>query len=276
NANTIIIDRADKFGLGQLHQLRGRVGRSNRQAYAYLLTPHPKAMSADAVKRLEAIQAAGELGVGFTLATHDLEIRGAGELLGADQSGQIESIGFSLYMDMLDRAVQAIKDGKAPNLDTALEPVNQEVNLHGSALIPDDYLPDVHGRLILYKRIASAASSDELDDLHAELVDRFGPLPDAARRLIQVTGLKLRLQALGILKVDFGDNGGRVEFSNQTLVDPLGIVQLVQREPNTYRLEGATLLRISRTLNTFDQRVEFTDRLLDRLTPRSISEAVNA
>jgi transcription-repair coupling factor (superfamily II helicase) len=275
NANTIIMDRADKFGLAQLHQLRGRVGRSNRQAYAYLLTPHPKAMTSDSVKRLEAIEAAGELGVGFTLATHDMEIRGAGEMLGDEQSGQIESIGFSLYMDMLDRAVNAIRSGKTPNMDSPLEPVHQEVNLHTSALIPEDYLPDVHGRLILYKRIANAASSEELDDLQVEIIDRFGLLPATLKRLFRITELKLRLTPLGINRVDLGDAGGRIEFSSSTQVDPLAIVQLVQTESQTYRLEGATLLRISHTMETFEDRVQFAHALLDRLEVTE-SRAVSA
>jgi transcription-repair coupling factor (superfamily II helicase) len=265
NANTIIIERADKFGLAQLHQLRGRVGRSNRQAYAYLLTPHPKAMTADAVKRLEAIEAAGELGVGFTLATHDMEIRGAGEMLGDEQSGQIESIGFSLYMDMLDRAVNAIRSGHTPNLDAPLEPVNQEVNLHTGALIPEDYLPDVHGRLILYKRIANARSGDELDELQVEIIDRFGLLPDPLKRLFKVTALKLRLEPLGIKRVDLGSSGGKVEFSNSTRVDPLAVVKLVQNESQTYKLEGATLLRVSGEMEHFDDRVSFAHNLLDHL-----------
>ncbi len=265
NANTIIIERADKFGLAQLHQLRGRVGRSSRQAYAYLLTPHPKSMTRDAVKRLDAIQAAGELGVGFTLATHDMEIRGAGELLGEDQSGQIESIGFSLYMDMLDRAVKAIQSGKTPNLDTPLEPISQEVNLHASALIPEDYLPDIHGRLILYKRIANANTTDELDDLYAEFVDRFGLLPDPLKRLFKVTELKLRLQPLGATRLDLGENGGRLEFGAETSVDPLAIIRLVQTEPGTYRLEGSNTLRVTRKLEDFDKRIEYASALLDRL-----------
>jgi transcription-repair coupling factor (superfamily II helicase) len=267
NANTIIIERADKFGLAQLHQLRGRVGRSSRQAYAYLLTPHPKAMTKDALKRLDAIEAAGELGVGFTLATHDMEIRGAGELLGEDQSGQIESIGFSLYMDMLDRAVKAIQDGKTPNLDAPLEPISQEVNLHTSTLIPEDYLPDIHGRLILYKRIANATTAEELDDLYAEFVDRFGLPPDPLRHLFKVTALKLRAQPLGITRLDLGGNGGRLEFSGETSVDPIAIIRLVQAEPNTYRLEGGTTLRVTRKLEDFDQRIEYAYGLLDRLNP---------
>jgi transcription-repair coupling factor (superfamily II helicase) len=265
NANTIIIERADKLGLAQLHQLRGRVGRSSRQAYAYLLTPHPKAMTRDALKRLDAIQAAGELGVGFTLATHDMEIRGAGELLGEDQSGQIESVGFSLYMDMLDRAVKAIQDGKTPNMDAPLEPVSQEVNLHASTLIPEDYLPDVHGRLILYKRIANAASTEELNDLYAEFVDRFGLPPDPLKRLFKVTALKLRAQPLGIVRLDLGENGGRLEFSTETRVDPISVIRLVQAEPSCYRLEGATTLRVSRKLGDFDRRIEYAYALLDRL-----------
>ena len=275
NANTIIMDRADKFGLAQLHQLRGRVGRSHRQAYAYLLAPHPKAMSSDARKRLEAIEAAGELGVGFTLATHDMEIRGAGELLGDEQSGQIESIGFSLYMDMLDRAVKAIESGTTFDLDVPLETI-EEVNLHFPALIPDDYLPDVHTRLIIYKRIASAASAAELDELRAEMIDRFGQLPAQARQLFTTTELKLVAQVLGLLRIDIGQATGRVEFGSDTRVDPLALVRLVQREPNTFRLDGGTRLRITRNLEDPDKRVDFVRELLDRLTPQADADRAPA
>ena len=274
NANTMIIDRADRFGLAQLHQLRGRVGRSHRQAYAYLLTPHPKAMTADAKKRLEAIEAAGELGVGFTLATHDLEIRGAGELLGEEQSGQIESVGFALYTEMLDRAVQAIRDGKAPNLDAPLDPVSQEVNLHVGTRIPDSYLPDVHARLILYKRIANASDEEELGNLQSEVIDRFGPLPEPLKQLLRVTALKLRMQAIGVLKLDLGNAGGRMEFSAETQVDPLSVVRLVQGQPATYRLDGATQLRFTRELPTFEDRMRFAHELLDLLTPEEEMQKV--
>jgi transcription-repair coupling factor (superfamily II helicase) len=267
NANTIIIERADKFGLAQLHQLRGRVGRSHRQAYAFLLTPHPKSMTADAVKRLEAIKAAGELGVGFTLATHDMEIRGAGELLGDDQSGQIETIGFSLYMDLLNRAVEAIRAGNVPNIDSPLEPVSQEVNLHASTLIPEDYLPDVHTRLILYKRISGAVDQRALNELQVEIIDRFGLLPDPLKRLFAVTGLKLASQALGVLKLAMGPERGKLEFSNKTNVDPIKIVNLVQREANTYQLEGAATLRVRASLPTFEERLKFGFALLEKLTP---------
>lgn len=272
NANTIIIERADKFGLAQLHQLRGRVGRSHRQAYAFLLTPHPKAMTTDAVKRLEAIKAAGELGVGFTLATHDMEIRGAGELLGDDQSGQIESIGFSLYMELLNRAVEAIRAGEVPNLDSPLEPISQEVNLHASTLIPEDYLPDVHIRLILYKRISGAADQVALDELQVEIIDRFGLLPEPLKRLFAVTSLKLASQALGVLKLAMGPERGKLEFSNKTNVDPIKIVNLVQREANTYQLEGASVLRVRAVLPSFDERLAFGFALLEKLTP-SVEEA---
>ncbi len=273
NANTIIIERADKFGLAQLHQLRGRVGRSHRQAYAYLLTPHPKAMTTDAVKRLEAIEAAGELGVGFTLATHDMEIRGAGELLGEDQSGQIEAVGFSLYMDLLNRAVEAIKAGELPNADAPLEPVSHEVNLHASTLIPEDYLPDVHTRLILYKRISSAANLDDLDRLQAEIIDRFGLLPEPMKRLFAVTELKLAGQQLGLTKIDVGAERGKFEFSNATTVDPVKIVQLVQTEPSTYRLDGASTLRLQRSLPEFEDRLKFAADLIDHLVPRETRAA---
>ena len=184
SANTIIIDRADKLGLAQLHQLRGRVGRSHHRAYAYLIAPPPKAMTADARKRLEAIESLEELGAGFTLATHDLEIRGAGELLGDEQSGQIHEIGFTLYTEMLERAVQAIRAGRQPELDRPLDH-GTEVDLHIPALLPDDYLPDVHVRLIQYKRIASAESTEELRELKVEMIDRFGLLPDAGTQPVR-------------------------------------------------------------------------------------------
>ncbi|MDF5528268.1 helicase-related protein, partial [Vibrio parahaemolyticus] len=182
-ANTIIMDRADNLGLAQLHQLRGRVGRSHHQAYAYLLTPHPKAMTKDAIKRLDAIASLEDLGAGFTLATHDLEIRGAGELLGDEQSGQIQSVGFTLYMEMLEQAVQALKEGKEPSLDELLRE-QTEVEMRIPALLPDGYIPDVNTRLSMYKRIASVTSSDELSELKVELIDRFGLLPDATKNLL--------------------------------------------------------------------------------------------
>ncbi len=276
NANTIIIDRADKFGLAQLHQLRGRVGRSHRQAYAYLLTPHPSAMTPDSAKRLKAIEAAGELGVGFALATQDLEIRGAGELLGEEQSGQIESIGLSLYMDMLDAAVKAIKRGEPPNLDAPLLPVSQEVNLHCSALIPEDYLPDVQLRLMLYKRISAAANDAALDELRAELIDRFGRLPPPLMQLFRVTALKLRLNRIGASRFDLGENGGRVKFSKDAKVDPAAVVSLVQRQPNTYRLAGSTRLRITRALPTLDERFAFADQLIHALTPTAQPSGIAA
>ena len=267
NANTMIINRADRFGLAQLHQLRGRVGRSSRQAYCYLMTPHPKAMTDDAVKRLDALKASGELGIGFTLATHDLEIRGAGELLGEQQSGQIASIGFSLYMEMLQRAVAAIKAGREPDLNEPLTAVIHEVNLHLPALIPEDYLPDVHARLILYKRIASAPDRDALDDLKVEMIDRFGLLPDALRNLFRATAIKLAASALGISRVDIGGNGGRLEFTSEAAVDPLIIVKMVQREPGTFRFrergaDATASLLVRRKMEHPDTRFQFVEALL--------------
>lgn len=269
NANTIIIERADRFGLAQLHQLRGRVGRSHRQAYAYLLTPHRKGMTADAVKRLEAIEAAGDLGVGFTLATHDLEIRGAGELLGEDQSGQIEAVGFNLYIEMLERAVQALKDGRSPDLGAPLAYVNQEVNLHAPALIPDDYLPDAHTRLILYKRISGASTPEALDTLQVELVDRFGLLPPQTQRLFAVTRLKLLAQQLGVRRLDLGPDTGRIEFADRTTVDPFAVVQLMQREPSVYRLDGPNTIRIRKSLPEFEARVRFAESLCSTLLTKT-------
>jgi transcription-repair coupling factor (superfamily II helicase) len=264
SANTIIIDRADKLGLAQLHQLRGRVGRSHHQAYAYLLTPLQKAMTADAEKRLEAITQADDLGAGFSLASHDLEIRGAGELLGEEQSGDINTVGFTLYMEMLERAVKAIRAGKTPNLDQPLE-LATEVNLRISSLIPDEYLPDVHNRLMLYKRISNAKSSDELQELQVEMIDRFGLLPEPTKNLFAVTDIKLDAEALGISKIDAGAAGGRLEFSGETKVDPMRLVKMIQTQPRRYKLEGASKLRFMAVLEEPAQRLEYVKELLTSL-----------
>ena len=263
-ANTIIIERADKFGLAQLYQLRGRVGRSHHRAYAYLIVPPRQAMSADAVKRLEAIEALEELGIGFTLATHDLEIRGAGEILGEGQSGHIQEIGFGLYMEFLGRAVEALKSGRQPELDRPLDH-GAEIDLHAPALIPADYLPDVHLRLIMYKRIASAKTDRELWELREEMIDRFGLLPDAARHLFEISRLKQLAGRLGIRKIDLGEKGGRILFAAETRIDPGRIIRLLQSDPHGYRLDGQDKLRIRRDLPEPESRLQLLERLFGEI-----------
>ncbi|WP_309043096.1 transcription-repair coupling factor [Marinobacter sediminicola] len=266
SANTIIIERADKFGLAQLHQLRGRVGRSHHQAYAYLLTPPPKAISADARKRLEAISEAQDLGAGFMLATHDLEIRGAGELLGDEQSGQIESIGFTLYMQLLDEAVKAIREGRTPNAELPLSH-GTEMNLRIPALIPEDYLPDVHNRLMLYKRIASVSDREGLKELQVEMIDRFGLLPEPAKNLMRQTELRLQAEALGIVKVDAGKEWARLEFGNSTPVDPLVLIKKMQSAPDAYRLEGANSFRFRLKDTSTSGKLDGISAMLGELLP---------
>ncbi|RUO72583.1 transcription-repair coupling factor [Pseudidiomarina sediminum] len=262
SANTIIMDRADHLGLAQMHQLRGRVGRSHHQAYAYLLTPHPKRMTKDALKRLEAIAQLEDLGAGFMLATHDLEIRGAGELLGDEQSGQIESIGFTLYMEMLEQAVQALRDGKEPALDTLLQ-AQSDVDLRVPALLPESYIHDVTLRLTMYKRIASANSPDDLRAIQVEMIDRFGLLPDAAKNLIQVTALRNRAGQLGIRKIDGGPQGISLEFADDTKVNPGYLIELIQSAPQSYKLEGPTRLRILAKIDDTQGRLKLVESLLD-------------
>ncbi|MDN3518450.1 transcription-repair coupling factor [Aquisalimonas lutea] len=267
NANTIIMNRADRFGLAQLHQLRGRVGRSHHRAYAYLIAPPQKAMTADAVKRLDAIAAHEDLGVGFTLASHDLEIRGAGELLGSGQSGQMAEVGFSMYNELLERAVNALKSGREPALEQPMHH-GAEVDLRLPAIIPEDYLPDVHTRLVLYKRIASARSEDELKDLQVEMIDRFGLLPEPTRNLFRVTALKLRAEAFGIVRVEAGADGGTLVFGDEALVDPATLVELIQSNPQHYRLEGQHRLRVHREMPEHEDRFTVMEDLLDRLRVR--------
>jgi transcription-repair coupling factor (superfamily II helicase) len=264
-ANTIIIDRADRFGLAQIHQLRGRVGRSHHRAYAYLITPPRQAMTADAIKRLEALESLEELGAGFTLATHDLEIRGAGELLGDEQSGQIEEIGYNLYMELLERAVAAMKSGKEPDLDRPID-AGPEVELHLPVLIPEDYVPDVHLRLVLYKRIASTPSREELDELKVEMIDRFGPMPEYAQSLFRATRLKLRAAELGIRKIDAGASSGYFIFEEANKVDPKRVLKLIQGRPKEYRLDGPLKLRFSHDARTEEKLFTRVEQLVEQLS----------
>ncbi|MGN2244385.1 transcription-repair coupling factor [Frateuria sp. GZRR33] len=266
-ANTIIINRADRFGLAQLHQLRGRVGRSHHRAYAYLIVPDRKAITADAEKRLEALASLEELGAGFTLATHDLEIRGAGELLGEEQSGQIQEIGFGLYTELLDRAVRALRSGKLPDFDLSSEH-ETEVELHLPALIPDDYLPDVHTRLTLYKRIASAKNEDHLRDLQVEMIDRFGLLPEPAKALFALSSLKLMATPLGIRKLDLGANGGRITFRDKPEIEPMAIIRLIQSQPRVYKLDGQDKLKITLDLPGAAERIRAAQEVLVQLGAR--------
>ena len=262
NANTIIIERADKFGLAQLHQLRGRVGRSHHQAYAYLLSPPRSLITTDAQKRLEAIEAAGELGAGYQLAAHDMEIRGAGELLGAEQSGQIHQVGFSLYLDMLNSAVAALRRGEIPDIDQPLDS-GTEVKLHVPALIPEDYLPDISSRLILYKRIAQADTEEQLRDIQVEMIDRFGLLPEPIKNLFLCAHLRASAQRLGIREIDITDQGGSIEFKPTTQVEPASIVTLIQSDPKSYSLSGSGKLRIKRALPSVTDRAGYVEKLLD-------------
>ncbi len=267
SANTIIINRADKFGLAQLYQLRGRVGRSHHRAYAYLVVPARRAMTRDAQRRLEAIEALEDLGIGFTLASHDLEIRGAGEILGDEQSGQIQEIGFGLYMELLERAVGALKSGKQPQLERPLDH-GTEINLHIPALIPADYLPDVHTRLIMYKRIAGAADEEELQSLQEEMIDRFGLHPEPVKNLFQITGLKRRAMQLGIRKIDLGAQGGRIHFHEQADIDPAHVIELIQSAPQHYRLDGQDRLKITRELPDTAAKYHILSELFDSFSAR--------
>ena len=263
-ANTIIIDRADKFGLAQLHQLRGRVGRSHHQAYAYLLTPDAKTLTPDAVKRLEAVVSLEELGAGFTLATHDLEIRGAGELLGEGQSGNMLAIGFNLFMEMLDRAVSDLKAGKTPELSA---PMNQgpEIDLRMSAIIPEDYIGDTHMRLIMYKRISNARDSQQLRDLQVELIDRFGLLPQPVKQLFLITELKFLATQLGIARINASAQGGKIEFGAQPNINAGALITLIQLHSKRYQLEGPTKLKFILDATSNEERIHEINGLLRQL-----------
>ncbi|MFZ9036061.1 MAG: transcription-repair coupling factor [Francisellaceae bacterium] len=266
NANTIIIERADKFGLAQLHQLRGRVGRSHHQAYAYLLTPPEASLGKDAKKRLEAISQTASIGGGFMLASHDLEIRGAGELLGKEQSGNMEGIGFNLYMDLLNKTISALRRGEAFNI-TEITHFHQsgQIELRIPALLPDDYIFDVHTRLSFYKRIAEAENEQALTDIKIELIDRFGKLPEAAHHLLKVTEFKLQAIKLGIEKIEIHSQGGRVEFSAPLPFNPIALIILVQMQPGDFQLSKDQKLLIKKPLIQAYERIDFVQQFLEQL-----------
>ena len=262
-ANTIIIDRADRFGLAQLHQLRGRVGRSHHQAYAYLLTPPADALSALAKKRLEAIQMMEDLGSGFYLAMHDLEIRGAGEVLGESQSGEMQQVGFQLYNDMLRASVRALKSGREPDLGEPLG-VTTEINLHVPALLPEKYCNDVHERLVLYKRLASVEAMDELESIQEELVDRFGPTPEQAQALLACHRLRLLAKPLGVRKIDAGPERTSLQFVKHPPFDTGALILLVQKDGHI-RFAGPDRIRVDRAAPTLAERIALVRQFLGKL-----------
>ena len=266
-ANTIIINRADKLGLAQLHQLRGRVGRSHHRAYAYFVVPPKALLTKDAQKRLEAVEASGDLGAGFMLSSYDLEIRGAGELLGEGQSGQIQEIGFTLYTELLERAVSALKSGKQPELALSLD-TGTEVDLQTAALIPEDYLPDVHARLVLYKRIASTENAEQLRALKVEMIDRFGLLPEQVKALFSLTELKQQAALLGLKKIDVHAAGGRLVFSSQPNINTEALITLIQTQPQIYKLDGMEKLKFIKNFADTEEKCDFVSQLLKQLTPR--------
>ena len=265
SANTMIIERADRFGLAQLHQLRGRVGRSHHQAYAYLITPPIKTLSADAQKRLEAIQSAQDLGAGFTLATHDMEIRGAGTLLGEEQSGHMHTVGFSLYLEMLETAVQAIREGKQAEWN---QPIHHgsEVNLHVAAIIPETYLFDIHERLIMYKRISAAKNSESLALIKEEMIDRFGIAPPNVQYLFKTTELKLKAEKLKLTKIELSAKGGWIDFSEDTPINPMTIIQMVQKKPEAFRFEKGKRLKILSAPEQEVARFSYIEELIHALS----------
>ena len=268
-ANTIIIDRADLLGLAQLHQIRGRVGRSHHQAYAYLFTPPKQLLSKDAKLRLDAISSLEELGAGFVLATHDMEIRGAGELLGEEQSGQIESVGFSLYSEMLEAAVKALKEGHEPSL--AEITLNEcEIDLHLPCLLPTDYIADVNTRLSLYKRISSCKTPDQFEDLKVELIDRFGFLPDATKNLFEISSLKVLATDLGIKRINGDAKGGIIELNQNHKISNDYLIRLMTTcKHNEYRITGPSSLRYNVPESESRSRLEILKQLLQAFAANS-------
>ena len=270
SANTIVISRADKFGLAQLHQLRGRVGRSHHQAYAYLMVPDIEGLTKQAAQRLEAIQQMEELGSGFYLAMHDLEIRGAGEVLGDNQSGNMMEVGFQLYNDMLSEAVRSLRAGREPDLLSPLSAVT-EINLHAPALLPDSYCGDVHTRLSLYKRLASANKPEQIDAMLEEITDRFGKLPPQGQALFDVHRLRVLAKSYGVVRIDAGDTVTTITFAPNPPFEAIRIIELVQKNKHI-KLAGNEKLRIERAAPAVKDRVQLVRDVLRMLGVPKVRE----
>jgi len=264
SANTIIINNAQNFGLAQLHQLRGRVGRSHHKAYAYLIIKSHQSITADAKKRIDAIASLEELGAGFMLANHDLEIRGAGDLLGENQSGKISEIGFNLYHDLLKRTIQAIKNNTKLDLnDSLIEEI--DINIGITCIIPETYLDDVHERLILYKRIASAENDSELKDLKIEMIDRFGLLPDATKNLFASTSLRMFSKKIGIEKINITDDKAEITLNQKSTIEASKIINLIQKQPQKYQLKNQNTLVFNVSMDEDGSRIERVKNLINQL-----------
>ena len=264
SANTIIINNAQNFGLAQLHQLRGRVGRSHHKAYAYLIIKSHQSITADAKKRLDAIASLEELGAGFMLANHDLEIRGAGDLLGENQSGKISEIGFNLYHDLLKRTIQAIKNNTKLDLDDSLiEEI--DINIGIACIIPETYLDDVHERLILYKRIASAEDDSELKDLKIEMIDRFGLLPEATKNLFASTSLRIFSKKIGIEKINITDDKAEITLNQKSTIEASKIINLIQKQPQKYQLKNQNTFVFNVSMDEDGSRIERVKNLINQL-----------
>lgn len=252
-ANTIIMHRADKFGLAQLHQLRGRVGRSHHQAYAYLLVSDVQGLGKLAQRRLEAIQQMEELGSGFYLAMHDLEIRGAGEVLGDNQSGEMHEVGFQLYSEMLNEAVRSLKNGKEPDLSAPLS-TTTEINLHVPALLPNDFCGDVNQRLSIYKRLANCENQEKIDGLQEEMIDRFGKLPEQVQALVDTHRLRVLAKTVGIIKIDASSEAAVLQFEPKPPIEPMRIITLIQKSRHI-KLHGQDKLKITSAMPLLQDRV---------------------
>jgi transcription-repair coupling factor (superfamily II helicase) len=264
SANTMIINNAQNFGLAQLHQLRGRVGRSHHKAYAYLVIKSHQSLTNDAKKRLDTIASLEELGAGFMLANHDLEIRGAGDLLGENQSGKISEIGFNLYHDLLKRTIQAIKNNTKFDINDAI--IDEiEINSGIACIIPETYLSDVHERLILYKRIASAKDDDELKELKIEMIDRFGLLPDQTKNLFESTSLRIFAEKFGVKKINIFDEKTEITLNNNSTIEAIKIINLIQKQPSIFQLKNQNTLIFNKEMEHNLSRIEKVRELLSSL-----------
>ena len=270
SANTIIINKADRFGLAQLHQMRGRVGRSHHQAFAYMITPERAAMTNDAYKRLIAIESLDELGAGFALASQDLEIRGAGELLGESQSGGMDQVGYSLFNEFLEQAVARIKREKNQPSEqqsaSVAANIYTDINLHMAARFPDDYIPDVNLRLTMYKRISSATTEDALHEMQIEIIDRFGLMPDAVKNLFEIATVKLKLSEMNIKKVEIGPAGGKFELDENPNINIARLMELMNTYPQDYLMKGPSTFVIKRNMIENEQRFQLLRHIVDELS----------